>query len=262
MPTALTIGGSDSGGGGGVQADLKTFAAFGVYGTCAVTAIAAKNTVGVTAFEPLSADLVTAQMEAVASDIGVDAVKTGLLASAAIVEVVAAGIEALELPFVVVDPEIIARSGERVVPEDAEAALRAELLPRTYVVTPSLPEAERLAGMRIANLEDAREAARRIQTLGPSAVVIKGGHRAQAEVIDLLFDGRDFVELRSPRVDTQHTQGRGATFAAALAAGLALGRALRGAALEAEEYVAGAVRHGLDLGRGQGPLDHFWRSVR
>ena len=259
MPTALTINASDSGGGTGVQADLKTFAAFGVYGTCAVTAVSAQNTLGVSAVQPLAADLVTAQIEAVAEDFSLDAVKTGLLPSAAIVEAVAAAIEALELPFVVVDPVMVSRTGAPLVEEDAVTAIRAELLPRAYVVTPNIPEAAALSGIAITSSDSAREAARRIHGLGASAVVVKGGRRRGASLVDLLFDGHDFFEIEAPWVEARATQGTGAAFAAAVVASLARGLALQGAVHEAQDYVQGALRHGMPLGRGEGSLDHFWK---
>src|SRR5512133_4174598 len=188
MKTALTIAGSDSGGGAGIQADLKTFAAHGVYGTSAIAAVTAQNTIGVTCFMALPGDLIIAQMEAVASDIGVDATKTGMLANAAIVEAVAAAIDDLELPRIVVDPVMIAKSGDRLLEDEAVSAIRTELLRRAFVVTPNAPEAEVLAGIPVRSLSEAREAARRIHKLGPSAVIVKGGHLETNYVVDLLFD--------------------------------------------------------------------------
>jgi hydroxymethylpyrimidine/phosphomethylpyrimidine kinase len=261
MKTAMTIAGSDSGGGAGIQADLKTFAAHGVYGTSAITAITAQNTIGVTAVLPLPADIVTAQIEAIAGDIGADAVKTGMLANAAIVEAVAAAIDTLELPRVVVDPVMIAKSGDRLLEEEAVAAIKAELLRRAYVVTPNVREAEVLAGMRVDAPGAAREAARRIRALGPTAVVLKGGHLDGPETVDLLFDGREFIEFRGPRIETRNDHGTGCTFAAAIAANLALGQPLREAVGHAKHYVARAIRHGLAIGRGHGPLDHFCDGI-
>jgi hydroxymethylpyrimidine/phosphomethylpyrimidine kinase len=261
MNTALTIAGSDSGGGAGIQADLKTFAAHGVYGTTAITAVTAQNTLGVTAVVALPADIITAQIEAVASDIGIDAVKTGMLANAAIVEAVAAALDTLELPFVVVDPVMIAKSGDRLLEDDAVAAIKSELLRRAFVVTPNIPEAEVLSGMTIATPADAREAARRIHGLGPGAVIVKGGHLAGPEVIDLIYDGHQFHELRGPRIESRHTHGTGCTFSAAIAANLALGRSLKESAERAKHYVTRAIRHGLAIGHGHGPLDHFWNGV-
>jgi hydroxymethylpyrimidine/phosphomethylpyrimidine kinase len=260
MRTALSIAGSDSGGGAGIQADLKTFAALGVYGTTAITAITAQNTLGVSAVSPLEADVVTAQIEAIAGDITIHATKTGMLANAAIVEAVAAAIADLELPNVVVDPVMIAKSGDRLVDDEGVRMIRVELLPRARVVTPNLPEAEVLSEIRIASLTDAREAARRIKDLGPSAVIVKGGHGSGDEIVDLLFDGREFHEFRTGRVVSRNTHGTGCTFASAIAAHLALGRSLAEATREAQSYVVGAVRHGLPIGHGHGPLDHFWQS--
>jgi hydroxymethylpyrimidine/phosphomethylpyrimidine kinase len=259
MRTALTIAGSDSGGGAGIQADLKTFAAHGVYGTTAITAITAQNTTGVIAAVALTADIVGAQIEAVAGDFVLHAVKTGMLATAAIVETVAAAIADLELPRVVVDPVMVATSGDRLLDEDGVLALRAELLPRALVVTPNIPEAAVLSGLEIRSAGDAREAARRILDMGSSAVIITGGHGAGHAVVDLLFDGRTFVEMKTPRIATKHTHGSGCTYAAALAANLALGHPLQDAAARAQRYVAGAIRHAPGIGHGHGPLDHFWQ---
>ena len=258
--SALTIAGSDSSGGAGIQADLKTFAALGIYGTSAITAITAQNTVGVVEMLALSADLVTAQIEAVAGDIILRATKTGMLATAAIVEAVAAAITELELPLVVVDPVMIAKSGARLLDEDGIAMLRAELLPRCAVVTPNIPEAEVLSGRRIESIEHARAAAHDIHQLGGSAVVITGGHAAGDEIVDLLFDGGMFTELHISRIDTTSTHGTGCTFASAVAAHLALGHSVVDAVVGAQGYVLGAIEHALPLGRGHGPLNHFWKT--
>jgi hydroxymethylpyrimidine/phosphomethylpyrimidine kinase len=261
MRTALTIAGSDSGGGAGIQADLKTFAAHGVYGTSAITAVTAQNTLGVTMFEAVSTDLVSAQIEAVMSDIGAHAAKTGMLPSAAIVEAVAAAVQDLEIPSLVVDPVMIAKSGDRLLDDDAVGAMRSELLPRALVVTPNIPEAEVLAGLEIRSDEDRREAARRIAALGPAAVLIKGGHFPTPEIRDLLFVHGQFLEFASERVAGRHTHGTGCTFAAALAAHLAWGRTLEQAVPLAQQYVAGAIRAAPNLGRGTGPMQHLWRGV-
>ncbi len=258
MRTALTIAGSDSSGGAGIQADLKTFAAHGVFGTSVVTAVTAQNTTGVTAFEAVSADLVTAQLEAVMSDIPAHAAKTGMLANAAIVEAVAAAAADLEIPLLVVDPVMIAKSGDSLVDDEALAAMRAELLPRAYLVTPNIPEAEALTGLTLKTDEDRREAARRISKMGASAVIIKGGHLSGAEIVDLLYDRHEFVEFRTARVESPHTHGTGCTFAAAITAHLARGLSLREAVPLAQRYVAGAIRHAPGLGRGHGPMDHLW----
>ena len=258
MRTALTIAGSDSSAGAGIQADLKTFAAHGVYGTSVITAITAQNTLGVIEAEPLSADLVTAQIEAVMGDIGAHAAKTGMLANAAIVEAVAAAIDDLEIPLVVVDPVMVAKSGHRLLDDDALGAIKSELLSRAFVVTPNVPEAEALAQRPIHTEEDRREAARRILDLGSRAVIIKGGHFPSADIVDLLYDGHRFTEFRAERVESTSTHGTGCTFAAALVSQLAMGRSLEDAIPLAQQYVAGAIRNAPGLGKGHGPLGHFW----
>jgi hydroxymethylpyrimidine/phosphomethylpyrimidine kinase len=265
MKTALTIAGSDSSGGAGIQADLKTFAAFGVYGTSAITAVTAQNTSGIAAAAPLPADLVTAQIETVAADMQIHATKIGMLATSAIVEAVAAAIVELELPIVVLDPVLVSSSGERLLDADGIQALRRELLPLARVVTPNIPEAEALSGRRIRSLDDARGAARQLHDMGARAVIIKGGHAPvrtdyapATDVIDLLVDDRAVHEFRTARVESPHAHGTGCAFASAVAAGLALGFALTDAARDAQAYVAGAIRHGLALGHGRGLLDHFW----
>jgi len=257
--TALTIAGSDSSGGAGIQADLKTFAALGVYGLSALTAVTAQSTVGLSGTSVLSSDFVTAQVEAVAGDIDIHAVKTGMLVDAAIVEAVAAAIEALELPFVVVDPVILSKSGDRLLDDDGVRALRLELLPRAMVVTPNLPEAEVLSGRAIKSMEDARAAAFQIHKMGASAVIVTGGHALGDEIVDLLFDGKTFTEFQVARVPTSNTHGTGCTFASAIAAYLARGEPLIDAAAHAQSYVVGAIRHSLAIGHGHGPLDHFWQ---
>ena len=263
MRTALTIAGSDSGGGAGIQADLKTFAAMGVYGTSALTAITAQNTLGITAWEPVSTELVIAQLEAIAGDLPPDAVKTGMLATVAIVEAVAAAIEGLELPNLVVDPVMIAKGGDRLLREDAVGAIKAHLLPLAEVLTPNIPEAEVLSGSRIATLDDMRSAARRIRAMGPRVVVVKGGHLGGQvlgpEIIDVVCAPDGEFELRGPRIETRHTHGTGCTFAAATTAQLARGVDVETALRTAREYLQGAISQAPELGAGHGPLNHFWR---
>lgn len=260
MRTALTIAGSDSSGGAGVQADLKTFAAHGVYGLSVITAVTAQNTLGLSACEALSADLVAAQIEAVVSDIGAHAAKTGMLANAAIVEAVVAAVDALGVPLLVVDPVMTAKSGYRLINDEAVGIMKSELLRRAFVVTPNIPEAETLAGIPIATEDARREAARRIIALGPTTVLIKGGHFPSPNIVDLLYDGRRFVEFRIERVAGRSTHGTGCTFAAAVTAQLALGRPLEDAVPQAQQYVAGGIRLAPDLGRGHGPMNHFWKT--
>jgi hydroxymethylpyrimidine/phosphomethylpyrimidine kinase len=259
MRAALTIAGSDSSGGAGIQADLKTFAALGIYGTSAIAAVTAQSTAGVAGSMSLPADVVTAQIEAVAGDIAIHATKTGMLGTAAIVEAVAAAIEALDLPMVVVDPVMLASGGERLLDEDGLKALRTELLPRARVVTPNIPEAEVLSGLTIRTLDDMRRAARSIHGIARSAVIVKGGHRGvDDELTDVLFDGEELHEFRIARVGAGGVHGTGCTFASAIAAQLALGQTLSEAVQAAQTYVAGAIRHRLRPGNGRDVLDHFW----
>jgi hydroxymethylpyrimidine/phosphomethylpyrimidine kinase len=261
MKTALTIAGSDSGGGAGIQADLKTFAAHGVFGTSAITAVTAQNTLGVVCWQALPADLVTAQIEAVAGDLGADAVKIGMLANAAIVEAVAAAIRALDLPQVVVDPVMIAKGGDRLLDADAVAALGSALLPQAHVVTPNVPEAEALAGITIKSLDDMRRAGERILRMGPRVVLVKGGHLEGPESIDVACTASGTFQITRPRVATAHTHGTGCTLSSAIAANLAHGLTDREALEAAREYLDGAIRHAPGLGKGHGPLNHFWRAV-
>lgn len=257
---ALTIAGSDSSSGAGIQADLKTFAALDVYGTSAITAITAQNTLGVVSIEPLVADFVTSQIEAIAGDIELHATKTGMLATAAIVEAVTAAIDELDLPNVVVDPVLVASSGEPLLDDDGVQVMRAELFPRARVVTPNIPEAEMLADYPIRTKEDIEEAARRIHDLGPTAVIIKGGHGQGNLVTDVLYDGDRFIEFRAMRVAGPTVHGTGCAFASAVAAHLALGLSLEQAAERAQSYVGGAIRHAFSIGQGRQILDHFWKS--
>jgi hydroxymethylpyrimidine/phosphomethylpyrimidine kinase len=255
---ALTIAGSDSGGGAGIQADLKTFAALGVYGSSAITAITAQNTLGVFGVQEIAVELVAAQIDAVVDDIGADAVKTGMLSSAAIVEIVAERLRFHRLAKLVVDPVMFAKSGDRLLRADAVAALKTALLPLALVVTPNLPEAEAIVGRALATEADLRDAAREIAALGARNVVIKGGHRA-GDADDLLFDGRDFQLLHARRIDTPHTHGTGCTFSAAIAAGLAKGLGVVEAVNLAKEYLTGAIARAYSIGGGHSPVHHFYR---
>jgi len=259
MPSVLTIAGSDSSAGAGIQADLKTFAALGVYGTCAITAVTAQNTLGVTAVHEVPPEIVAAQVEAVVTDIRPDAVKTGMLAGAAIIEVVAAKVREHGLPNLVVDPVMVAKSGDRLLREDAVAALRELLLPLATVVTPNLPEAEALTGRTIESDDDVRRAAKEIVAMGARSAVVKGGHRESAEAVDLLYDGNAFREYAAPWVETASTHGTGCTFASAIAACLAQGTPLADAVAEAKAYLTEALRRAYPIGGGHGPVNHFWR---
>ena len=254
----LTIAGSDSGGGAGIQADLKTFAALGVYGMSAVTAITAQNTLGVSAVQEISLDVIEAQIDAVVGDIGVDAVKTGMLSSPEIVRLVAR--KAVEHDFnrLVVDPVMVAATGARLLRENAVDAVRQELIPVATVVTPNTFEAEVLTGRTVATESEMKAAAEALHSLGPRYVVVKGGHlRGSAYSTDLLFDGREFVEYPARRIDTTSTHGTGCTFASAIAAGLARGLSVPDAVGEAKDYVTRAIATAFPVGKGRGPLNHF-----
>jgi len=255
---AMTIAGSDSGGGAGIQADLRTFFALGVHGTSALTAITAQNTLGVKAVLTLPPELVVAQIEAVLDDIGTDAVKTGMLANADIVVAVAATLRRMGVRQLVVDPVMYAKSGHPLLDGGGRQAVIEELFPLAAVVTPNRPEAEALTGLVIRDLADAREAARRLMSQGPRAVVVKGGHLL-GEAVDVYHDGEVFLEYRSPRFLTRATHGTGCTFAAAICAGLARGTPLPQAVEIAKRYVTACIRHGLDLGGGNAPTGH-WAS--
>jgi hydroxymethylpyrimidine/phosphomethylpyrimidine kinase len=264
VPVALTIAGSDSGAGAGIQADLKTFAALGVYGASAITAITAQNTQRVTRVFELPPDLVAGQIDAVLDDIGADAVKTGMLSSAGIIEAVAAKARERELRPLVVDPVMVAASGDRLLREDAVAALRESLLPLATVVTPNLPEAEVLLGRSLESWDDVRAGAQEIVAMGAEAVVITGGHPPtdageDAPATDLFYDGRELHEFTAARVDTTNTHGTGCTFASAITAGLAKGSDLRGAVALAKAYVTKALQSAYPIGRGRGPVHHFYR---
>ena len=259
MPSVLTIAGSDSGGGAGIQADLKTFSALGVYGMSVVTAVTAQNTLAVTAVHEVPVEVVAAQIDAVVSDIPPDAVKTGMLSSLAIIDIVAAkATEHAFSPFVV-DPVMIAKSGDRLLREDAVRALRERLVPLADVLTPNVPEAEVLVGRSLVSDDDMRGAAREVVGLGAKAVVMKGGHREGDAVVDLLFDGDEFHEFSADRIETTSTHGTGCTFASAIASFLARGERLPDAVGHAKEYLTEAIRRAQPIGHGHGPVNHFWQ---
>ena len=257
---ALTIAGSDSAGGAGIQADLKTFAACGVFGTSAVTALTAQNTTGVRGVHAVPADFVVAQVEAVLDDLDVRAVKTGMLATAEVVRAVAAIAD--RLPNLVVDPVMVASSGARLLEESAERAYVEDLLPRALVLTPNLYEAQVLLGRSLTTLAEQRDAARALGDLGPRHVLVKGGHAVQdieGEAVDVLWDGSELHELRGPRVPGGNDHGTGCSLASAIAAGLAKGDDVMTAVQAAKAYVAQGLAGGSGwrLGAGHGPLDHF-----
>ena len=257
---AVSIAGSDSGGGAGIQADLKTFSALGVYGATVITALTAQNTHGVSAIHDVPPEFVTAQIDAVFSDLAVGAVKIGMLSRAPVIKAVAQGLDRWKQTQVVLDPVMVATSGDRLLAPDAVDMLRRELLPRARVVTPNLPEAAALLDAKIAASEAEMQAqAERILALGAKAVLIKGGHAAGEESVDLLLDGQTVTRLAVHRIATQNTHGTGCTLSAAIAAGLAKGQDLATAAREAKEFVTDAIAAAdlLEVGGGHGPIHHF-----
>ena len=260
-PVAMTIAGSDSGGGAGIQADLKTFSALGVFGTSTLTAITAQNTVGVTAVHEIPTDVIAAQIDAVVTDIGADAVKTGMLSSPEIVATVADAVRRHGIANLVVDPVMVAKSGDRLLRAEAIATICNELIPLAKVVTPNIPEAEDLTGRSIESDDDARQAAQAIIDMGAKSVVIKGGHR-DGPPTDILYDGAEFIEFTAERIPSTSTHGTGCTFASAVAAGLAHDLDTPTAVKQAKEYVTAAISAAYPIGQGHGPLHHFhafWR---
>ena len=259
-PRALTIAGSDSGGGAGIQADLKTFSALGVYGTTAVTAITVQNTEGVSGYEPVPPDVVGAQIRAVVTDIGVDAAKTGMLASAAIVDAVADAVAETRVPNLVVDPVFVSKHGHVLLAPEAVGVLRSRILPLATIVTPNLPEAAGLADLEVATRDDMRRAADVLLEAGARAVLIKGGHLEDGSGVsaDLFVDATGQEWVTADRIDTPHTHGTGCTLSAAIAAHLARGSGLLEAVRAAKTFVTEAIRHALPLGHGIGPVDQLW----
>lgn len=255
LPRAMTIAGSDSGGGAGIQADLKTFFALGVYGTSVLTAVTAQNTVEVAAIAEVPDEVVIAQIDTVAEDIGADAVKTGMLTNRSIIQNVADRLEAWGIPWLVVDPVMVSKSGASLLNPNAVSALKKELLPLASIVTPNVPEAEILAGIAIVNDEDIQEAARRIHALGPKFVIVKGGHR-EGPAVDLVFDGEAFLPVEGERIDTRNTHGTGCTYSAAITAFLAWGLPPIDAIQMAKRYLESALRTASSIGEGQSPVNH------
>jgi hydroxymethylpyrimidine/phosphomethylpyrimidine kinase len=258
-PRALTIAGSDSGGGAGIQADLKTFSALGVFGMTAITAVTVQNTQGVAGYQALRPDIVADQIRAVADDIGVDAAKTGMLADREIVDAVADAIESSGIRRLVVDPVSISKHGNRLLASDAVDALVRRILPLAEVVTPNLPEAASLTGVEVRTRDDMRRAGAALLETGARAVLVKGGHlQPEVRAVDLLVDGWHEVWLEADRIDTPHTHGTGCTLSAAIAAHLARGVGLEDAVRAGKVFVTEAIRHALPLGHGIGPVDQLW----
>ncbi|MGH7209604.1 MAG: bifunctional hydroxymethylpyrimidine kinase/phosphomethylpyrimidine kinase [Nitrospiraceae bacterium] len=258
MKQVLTIAGSDSGGGAGIQADLKAMAANGVFGMSVITSITAQNTKGVTAVHDLPVSVIEAQMDAIFDDFEVAAVKTGMLSSVAIVEAVSRRLQKYGVQTLVVDPVMVAKSGHALLHPDAVEKVKTVLIPLAFVVTPNVLEAERLAGLQIKTLADARLAAKAIHKLGCRHVLIKGGHLLSEKATDLLYDGQFFNLYKGEFIETPHTHGTGCTYASAIAAQLAKGKSLQDAVHTAKVYITEAIRHSLAIGHGKGPTNHFY----
>ncbi|MBD3289486.1 bifunctional hydroxymethylpyrimidine kinase/phosphomethylpyrimidine kinase [candidate division KSB1 bacterium] len=258
MKKALTIAGSDSGGGAGIQADLKTFMAFGVYGMSAITALTAQNTIGVQGVYEVSPDFIRKQIKSIMSDIGTDAAKTGMLANSEIVVAVADAIREFSIPNVVIDPVMVAKGGDPLLAEAARVTIREKLIPLATVVTPNLYEAEVLLNRKITTLDEMKQAAMDLRETGCRWIVVKGGHLAgEPDAVDVVYDGQDFTLLRSERFNTKNTHGTGCTFSSAIAAGLAKGYMPLNAIKSAKQYISAAIRENVPLGHGHGPTNHF-----
>lgn len=254
----LTIAGSDSGGGAGIQADLKTFTALGVYGMSAITSITAQNTVGVFEVYPVPPSTVYQQIKVVCEDIGVDAAKTGMLLSADIVRSVAKAVRDFKIEKLVVDPVMISKTGAQLLKEDAVDVLKEELFPLALTLTPNVPEAEYLCGFKIDSLELMEEACKFIRSFGCEYVLIKGGHMEGEFSIDVLYDGKSFEYLKGRFVKTKNTHGTGCTFSAAISSYLAKGFDVKSSVKKAKDYIQGAIENSLNIGHGHGPLNHMW----
>lgn len=257
LARALTIAGSDSGGGAGIQADLKTFQELRVFGMTAITAVTAQNTLGVFDVQTLPAEAVAKQLDAVATDIGVDATKTGMLANAEITALVARKVKEHQLFPLVVDPVMVSTSGHLLLDQAARKQFIEELIPLATVITPNIPEAEALTETPLTDLNARKQAAQALHALGAQSVIIKGGHLEDDEAVDLFYDGKEFVFLRSPRFDTPHTHGTGCTLSAAIAAYLARGFTLANAVSQAKQFISAAISHAFPLGSGHGPTNHW-----
>ncbi len=254
---ALTIAGSDSGGGAGIQADLKTFQTFGVYGMSVLTSITAQNTKGVYAVHDIPAEIVGAQIDAVIKDIGADGVKTGMVSNKEIIEIIVDRIKKYKIKQLVVDPVMVAKSSDRLLRKEAEVTLIDELLPVTFLVTPNVFEAEIISGTSIKSVDDAKRAAQIIKRKGPKFVLLKGGHLIEKEAVDILFDGDSFQYFKAEKIDTVNTHGTGCTFSAAITACLAKGMSINNAVEAAKDFITRAIKNAPDnIGEGSGPLYH------
>lgn len=257
-PKALTIAGSDSGGGAGIQADLKTFSALGVYGTSVITSITAQNTVRVTGIQNIDPSIIEKQIDAVLNDIGANAVKTGMLSTAEIIDVVSKSMFRFKIKKLIIDPVMIAKSGDRLLQDNAVHTLTHRLIPLAYMVTPNIPEAEVLTGKKINTPDDMEKACRTIMEMGCKSVIVKGGHLPK-DALDVFFDGKKMYHLKGKRRRTKNTHGTGCTFSAAIAANLAKGLTALDAVILSKKYITEAIEHAFSIGKGHGPVHHFYK---
>ncbi|HOP65018.1 MAG TPA: bifunctional hydroxymethylpyrimidine kinase/phosphomethylpyrimidine kinase [Spirochaetota bacterium] len=258
MRNLLTIAGSDCSGGAGIQADLKTFSAHGTFGMSVIVSVVAENTSRVISIQDISTDIIKDQIDAVFEDINVDGVKVGMLSGIDQMKAVAEKLREYSPANVVIDPVMIAKGGCALMHPDALETLIQEIIPLAYVLTPNIPEAETITGMKISSIDDMKNAARKIHGMGAANVIIKGGHLESGDADDILFDGREFRSYKTRRIDTKNTHGTGCTFSSAIAANLAKGLDLDSAVTEAKEYITMAIEHALPIGKGHGPTNHFY----
>lgn len=262
MYRALTIAGSDSCGGAGIQADLKSFQANGVYGMSAITAVTVQNTMGVFGIQDINPEIIEGQINAIFEDIRVDAVKIGMVSKIESIKAISKSLRKLsDIPKVVLDPVMISKSGFNLLSKDAKDTLVNELFPLSELITPNLPEAEEILGYEIKTVEEMKVAAKKLIELGPKAVLVKGGH-LEDDATDLLYDGREFILLPQERINTVHTHGTGCTLSSAITANLAKGMNVKDAVIEGKKYITSAIRHGFELGKGVGPTNHFYELYK
>ncbi len=261
MKKALTIAGSDSGGGAGIQADLKTFAAHGVFGMSVITAVTAQNTIEVSAVQDISPEIIEKQIDAVLSDIGADGIKIGMVSRSASIEAIADTLGRYDFGPLVLDPVMVSKSGYALLQPEAAASLQSCLIPQATLVTPNLPEAELLSGMEIAGLDDMKKAAEKIWKMGAKNVLVKGGH-LPGKATDLLFNGEEFTLIEGERIFTANTHGTGCTLSSAITANLAKGENMKSAVEKAKQYISIAISHSISLGKGHGPTHHFYELYK
>ncbi|AGX41748.1 bifunctional hydroxymethylpyrimidine kinase/phosphomethylpyrimidine kinase [Clostridium saccharobutylicum] len=262
MFRALTIAGSDTCGGAGIQADLKSFSANGVYGMSVITAVTAQNTMGVFGIQDINPEMIEAQVDVIFNDIRVDAIKIGMVSKIESIKSISKSLKKVgKLPMIVLDPVMISKSGFNLLSKDAKETLIHELFPLATLITPNLPEAEEILGIEIKTLDDMKQSALKLKELGPKAVLVKGGH-LEGEATDLLFDGKEFIILPQKRINTTHTHGTGCTLSSAIAANLAKGMTIEAAVRQGKKYVTTAIEHGFELGKGVGPTNHFYELYK